>query len=584
MQNHASFEPLPSSLADQTLARLEEAMNTGQNHCLPELMEIIHALSAKATEISVEQLGDLIEKHVAVMARVISAANTFGYNPTNADINTVGEAIQVIGFERIRSLVTSLILVRHAADSADTREQRATALLAVSSGLIARTLAREHELVDPELAFVSSSLRQLGRLLLVAYLTDEYRVALKRSEEIGDNAAFVEQFGLTPLALTHEILRRAHFPTRLLDALHEYQRKPAGRRSPEAQSLISISSFSEELCKLALDRDLDEEDFHEELATLSKHYDNRLSFEPDYLGGALADMGDKLAQFTGSMGFGNVANELVSTMRWRGGRGPSLTTPASNKSAKAPAAPANTPTAKTTGTDSATRPGTPTPQPATTPKTNGPSTPSVNTVQASGSAGTSTVAPSSDPNKLPLTNPGSTAEELDIRSKHWRDGLVSLTAFLSEPSIDMGSMHSLALDFVRQGFCAPEAILLRVDSDQRSFVATNGVGPVFKRIRGDKAIRKDERTVFGIAMSRRENVVIHNTSDPKITPYLPAWCSSVGGWGAFVAIPVCDQVACFALMLIAWPAPTQIIINPENAKLLRSLLTTIGAARRLSQN
>jgi hypothetical protein len=194
-------------------------------------------------------------------------------------------------------------------------------------------------------------------------------------------------------------------------------------------------------------------------------------------------------------------------------------------------------------------------------------------------------APARPPEALPPapTSSGNSAEELEIRSKHWRDGLVSLTAFLSEPSIDMGSVHSLALDFVRQGFGAPEALVLRMDADQRSYIATNGVGPVFKRIRGDRAVRKDERTVFGIAMSRRENVVIHNTSDPKILPYLPAWCSAVGGWGAFVAIPICEQNSCFSLMIVAWPQPCQIVISPDNAKLLRSLLTTVGAARRLSQ-
>lgn len=594
MQPSETHSPEALSLANVTLARLEEAMATGQNQCLPELMEIIHALSAKATEISVEQLADLIEKHVAVMARVITAANTFGYNPGGADITTVRDAIQVIGFDRIRSLVTSLILVRHAANSEGAKDQRTTALLAVSSGLVARSMAREHDLADPELAFVSASLRQLGRLLLASYLPDEYKEAMLLAATMTEEHAFVEKFGLTSLALTREILTRARFPSRLLDTLHEHPPKTAHRRSTEAQSLITLSAYSERLCSLAIDRTRDEEQFAHSLQSLSTVFGNRFKFSKEQMEGTLASMVDTLSHFTGSMGFGSVAQDVVNTVRWRAGTGPSNAFPKTKTATESASTKLSSLSDQKTKTDTADKGPALTAQPSA-PK---PTASSVTTPGSEASPKAPPAFPASDtskdtasshaslapltPDEAALKEKEDSIAELEVRTKHWRDGLVSLTSFLSENTIDMSSVYSLAMDFVRQGFSAPEAIMLSVEPDQRSYVATNGVGPVFKRIRGDKAVRREERTVFGIALTRRENVVIHNTGDAKIAPYLPAWASSLGGWGAFVAIPICDQTFCFSLLIIAWPKPHHIVISADNSKLLRSLLGTVSAARKLS--
>jgi len=135
-------------------------------------VQLIQALSAKAREISVTDLAEIVQKHVTVMAKVIAVANTLGYNPSGIEIGTVSQAIQVIGFERIRSLVTSLILVHDAVDATAAMDQRDTAMLALCSGLVAQQVSRDRGTPDPEQAFVAASLRNFGRLLLATYLTD----------------------------------------------------------------------------------------------------------------------------------------------------------------------------------------------------------------------------------------------------------------------------------------------------------------------------------------------------------------------------------------------------------------------------
>jgi len=567
---------LPSPLARATIARIDEAMHSGEAHCLPELVQIIHSLSAKATSISVEDLADRIERHVAVMARVIAAANTFGYNPGRAEIATLRQAIQVIGFERIRSLVTSLLLVRHAVDSETAQEQRGAALGAVISGLMCQTIAADRGIVDPELAFIAASLRQLGRLLLATYLPEDYRQAIAQP----GNEGFIAVFGLTPLALTREILGKAHFPRKLLDCMHEPGDAPAPQAGGETAALQGLSEFSEQLSMLVLASAAEREHFAQQVAELGRRHGERLSFTPEQLGSLMGFVGDRLEEFTGKLGFKGVSSEAVSALRYRSNR-PNATAPALPKPKAEQPKRITTDKGAPVGDPSTQAPRTNPPLPPAAAKPPGPmlGTPPPDSAMPPEAAPAPTEASPEQP-----AQPAIPATAADIQIRHWRDGLVSLTASLGENTIQMGSLYSLALDFVRRGFGAQEALLLSLDKDGKHYSATCGVGQVFERVDGSRCMQRDERTVLGVCIARRENVLIHNTGDPRTDAYLPAWCRMANGWGAFVSIPLHDQTHCFALMLVAWPKPMQIGLSPEHIRLLRSITSTISAARRLSNS
>jgi len=567
----------PSPLARATITRIEEAMHSGQAHCLPELVQIIHSLSSKATSISVEDLADRIERHVAVMARVIAAANTFGYNPGRAEIATLRQAIQVIGFERIRSLVTSLLLVRHAGDHEAAHEQRGAALGAVISGLMCQTIAADRGIVDPELAFIAASLRQLGRLLLATYLPEDYRQALAQP----GNTGFIAVFGLTPLTLTREILGKAHFPKKLLDCMHEPGEDQAPHLTGESAALQGLSEYSEQLSTLVMSSAAEREHFAQQVAELGRRHGERLAFTPEQLGSLMGFVGDRLEQFTGKLGFKGVSGEAVAALRYRSNR-PNATAPALAKpKAEPPKRLANgeaVPTADTAARPTQTNPPTATPSPKQPDPV--PAKPMPDLGKEAAPSGIAPAPAEAAPDQATQATTPTTAADIQIR--HWRDGLVSLTASLGENTIQLGSLYSLALDFVRRGFGAQEALLLSIEKDGKHFAAACGVGQVFERVDGSRCVQRDERTVLGVCIARRENVLIHNTGDPRTDAYLPAWCRMGNGWGAFVSIPLHDQNHCFALMLVAWPKPVHIGLSAEHARLLRSITATVSAARRLS--
>ena len=142
--------PSKTALAARTIEQITSGMNSGQAPCLPELVQLIQTLSAKAIDVSVTELAELVQKDVSVMTKVLTAANTLGYNPGGVPIGTVTQAIQVIGFDHIRTLAMSLMLMRHADDSQSAEEKRQATMLALSSGLVAQSLSQTHGIAAPE--------------------------------------------------------------------------------------------------------------------------------------------------------------------------------------------------------------------------------------------------------------------------------------------------------------------------------------------------------------------------------------------------------------------------------------------------
>ena len=535
-------------------------MQSGRSSCLPELVQLIQALSAKAREISVTDLAEIVQKHVTVMAKVIAVANTLGYNPSGIEISTVSQAIQVIGFERIRSLVTSLILVHDAVDATAAVDQRDSAMLALCSGLVAQQVSRDRGAPDPEQAFVAASLRNFGRLLLATYLTDQYHEARRLADEKLSDEAYREVFGLTALELGYELLQSTNLPTGVLDALREFSPQTLAMVGPESAALLIVSEFAVKLCELAMDRELTTEDFNSKIRELLERFEPHLSFTPEAIAGVMTATGERMGEFMKSLGFSSFGHEVVDVFRWRAGGHP----PAARPPDATPPTPRSTPVHAESHTRSA--------RPA---KAVSPAAP-VETTPTRPREKTSPVP-------LPADDTPVSAPQIEIEQQSWHEGVDLLARCLEEPRPDFAKIQRLALEHVQKGFGAPEAVLLSLDSDHRNYVATLGQGRLIGYIRGDRAVRRDERTVFGICLSRRDNVVIHNTTDPRIAPYLPAWCIGQDGLGAFVAMPLHDHKQCFALIIVGWPEPRKIVITPENSKLLHSLLILVSTAHRQSE-
>jgi HD-like signal output (HDOD) protein len=222
-----------TALAKSTISRVAAGLESGESAGLAEIVELIQQLSGNAVETSVEELATLIGKDVVVTAKVITAANTLGYNPSGLEISTISQAIQVIGFNKIRQLALALLLIENAERTLNPHEKREIAALALCSGLMAEAVMQRHRTHEPEQAFICASLRNYGRLLMTTFMLEEYRQARQISTEgVSEDEAFRRVFGLTPLELGHHLLASAHRCRSMRCAKRRKIRKSSSSFSP----------------------------------------------------------------------------------------------------------------------------------------------------------------------------------------------------------------------------------------------------------------------------------------------------------------------------------------------------------------
>lgn len=250
------------SKANTTLSRIVKGMEDGQCACLPDMLRMIHKLSEKVQDMAIQELANLIKNDTVVLEKVVSAANTIGYNPSGVEISSVGEAIQVIGFDRVRSLSMSLILLENANTWQFSDERRQATLTSLTSGIFAEQVAAEGSEVNPELAFLCGALRGFGRIVLATYMLDEFKEAEKLGGELTTDRAYREIFGLTPIELGHHLMEASHMSPTLLKTLKDYhpEKHRKSLLSPE-DKLLAVADFSYQVAQVAINEAVSEEEF-----------------------------------------------------------------------------------------------------------------------------------------------------------------------------------------------------------------------------------------------------------------------------------------------------------------------------------
>lgn len=293
---------LSSARAAQTIQTVSAALNSGRVASMPELVRIIRTLSQDENAVSVGELAELIEQDSTILVKVISAANTLGYNPTGIRITSVAQAIQVLGFARVRRLAMSLLLLEHAGRSTTPTEQREMAALSLCSGLAAQVAAEHMALVDPEQAFVCASLRNFGRLLLGTFMTSEFAEARDLAEREGDDEAFRSVFGLTPLELGYELLHSASLPEPILNAIRDLPPESLDGSAWAERRLVHVTKFALQLSELVLNPKYDPARFTEAANELVHRYSTELPTLVDIYPDLLAQAEARLTKIARSAG------------------------------------------------------------------------------------------------------------------------------------------------------------------------------------------------------------------------------------------------------------------------------------------
>jgi hypothetical protein len=509
-----------STLAKRTLDRAQAGLQSGCGASLPELVRLIHTLSQNALEVSVPDLVESIERDSSILAKVISLANKLGYNPTATPIASLDQAIHLIGFDRVRTLAMSLLLLEQSQRQQSSEEQREVAARALCAGLVAQQAALEMGTLDADQAFVCASLRNFGRIVMAMVMVEDYRKVVRYAVERTVAEAERHVFGLTSLELARSLLKGTKMPEAVMGCLVPFEPSggPQSQHSP-AVRLLGLTEFAQKFADLSFDGMVSAAEFESRSRRLVEQFKSYVPDSDSLIEDALTFADERLAQFVRGLKREGGSTAVGHRLQQRlGGVDP---TQSVNAHVRRPAE--ELPAAVDTVAEVT-------------------STPAVVDATAS-----------------------------------WNEGIERLRAQAGDRQRPLAEVLGLALDIVTQGFGAQASALFSADLPGDPYRLTDQRGDLFRNLRTG-GVKGSDRSVFGICLTRRENVLIHDADDAKIRPYLPDWLQGKGAPPSFVILPLFHERNVQGLIVCAWRERRKIVITPEHVVLIRTLLGLVAQA------
>ena len=221
---------------------------------LSEAIGAINRIASSDTE-GVNVLSNTILKDVALTNKLLRLANVAHYSQVGGGgISTISRAVVVLGFDAVRSIALSLILLDNLSNKAHAQLLKEEFVKTLFAAMLARELADRAQLRDEEEAFIGAMLHRLGHLLAMFYFPEETaEIGLAQaSERLTETQAALRTLGLSFESLGMGVARNWGFPDALV---HSMKKLPDGRIRQGAQPadrLRMLAGFSNELCEVIL--------------------------------------------------------------------------------------------------------------------------------------------------------------------------------------------------------------------------------------------------------------------------------------------------------------------------------------------
>ncbi len=507
--------------ARQTVATVENALDSNQTTAIAEIIQIIQTLANRAFQISVPELSQLIGRDPTITAKVISAANTLGYNPHATPILTISQGIHTIGFEKVRNLAISLMLAQNSGLARNTYEQREMTALAVCSGLLAQALLAEKEdSIDEDLAFVCASLRNYGKLLMATFMVDDFRVARSLVQRTGDESAYLEVFGLSPLSLGLEILQQSNLPKAILLALRAVgadtiHRAPA---TPSEQALV-LAELCGRICETAFNDRVGPEAFNAAILEVVSQFSRSFPVTVETVNLALLAVETQLSQLNKVVGIPD--DRSPGTLKLR---------------------------ARSLGE-------------------NLPAPPQGATLQLRGIAAN------------PLAGP--TRDETAESSFHHAIETIE-DQIASREKIDLRSVYELAAQALRDSLGLDNCLaFLPEESEKGKFSARFGCGRLFDKVKNRPIVAAANRDIFSICLARKEDILIQDAKAGKVVSIVPEWIHADGHSLSFIILPVIAGQQLFSIILGSTLGERVIKPDEHDLRRPRALKAELAKVHRL---
>jgi putative nucleotidyltransferase with HDIG domain len=198
---------------------------------LPSLSAVVHEvlLSFDNENVDIPSLVTKISRDQGLAARVLRVANSAFYG-LSAHVSSIGEAVVVLGFYSVRSLVVAAgVINQFPHDGGRNFDRLAFWRHAIGVGVCAKVIAARI-CQNPETAFTAGLLHDIGVLVLDAFFHPEFEQVLDYLKNSDGEVVAAESatLNLTHGAIGYEVAKRWNFPQAIQLAIRDHHQPDDG--------------------------------------------------------------------------------------------------------------------------------------------------------------------------------------------------------------------------------------------------------------------------------------------------------------------------------------------------------------------
>jgi eukaryotic-like serine/threonine-protein kinase len=216
------------------------------------VIEINQKLSDSCIQSSASELANIILKDYALTNKLLKLVNSAFYGFVAGKVTTITRAVVLLGYDNVRLAAISLVLFEHFKGKSSMRDLKDATIGSLWCGLLAKEIARMQYMIDPEEAFICALLHQLGKLLAIYHMPDEYREIKYRVSQQGEKEmkAVKQVLGVSYMALGIAVAKQWNFPEGIFKTMASISVEDLEDKSKRIDPLCALSNFTNALFRI----------------------------------------------------------------------------------------------------------------------------------------------------------------------------------------------------------------------------------------------------------------------------------------------------------------------------------------------
>ena len=196
-------------------------------------------------DVDVSKVTQLVEYEPAIGAKVLQLANSPLYG-TNRPITTIGHAVVMLGFRAVSQLAVSIATKEVFSDGDPATSQLRDKIFqqSLSCATHARAIAYELEIADPDEAFLTGVMQDIGKLVLLASAPKEYSEMMLAIPNGCSADAEQSWIGTDHTQIGQRCGKKWGLPPSINQAIGDHHTSVSDLQLPLSQGIVAANYFS----------------------------------------------------------------------------------------------------------------------------------------------------------------------------------------------------------------------------------------------------------------------------------------------------------------------------------------------------